>query len=52
MDKDSDDGEHETGDGTASGSGRRSRRRSHIVMPPLVPDSEDGKVVIRPTGDG
>jgi hypothetical protein len=43
---------HETGDRIASGSGHRSRRRSHIVMPPLVPDSEDGKTVIRPTGDG
>jgi hypothetical protein len=52
MDKDNDDDEHETCDGTASGSGRRSRRRSHIIMPPLVPDSEDGKAVIRPTSDG
>jgi hypothetical protein len=43
---------HETGDSTMSGSGRRSRRRSHDVMPPLVLDSEDGKTVIRPTGDG
>jgi hypothetical protein len=42
---------HETSDGTTSGSGHRSRRRSHIVMPPLVLDSEDGKTVI-PTGDG
>jgi hypothetical protein len=43
---------HETGDETGSGFGHRSRRRSHAVMPPLVPDSEDGKTVIRPTGDG
>jgi hypothetical protein len=43
---------HETGDGIASGSGHRSRRRSHVIMPPLVSDSEDGKTVIRPTGDG
>jgi hypothetical protein len=43
---------HETSDETASGSRRRSRRRSHAVMPPLVPDSDDGKTVIRPTGDG
>jgi hypothetical protein len=65
MDMDNDDDEHktendgaevtdghETGDGIASGFGRRSRRRSHAVMPPLVPDSEDGKTVIRPTSDG
>jgi hypothetical protein len=52
MDMDNDDGEHETGDGTASGSRHKSRRRSHIVMPPLVLDSEDGKAVIRSTGDG
>jgi hypothetical protein len=62
MDCDDDDGEHiqeeatdggeATDEGGASGSGRRSRRRSHAVMPPLVPDSEDGKTVIRPTGDG
>jgi hypothetical protein len=44
---------HETGDGTTSGFGCMSRRRrSHVVMCPLVPDSEDGKTVIRPTGDG
>jgi hypothetical protein len=42
---------HETGDSTASGSGHRSRRRSHAVMPPLVSGNEDGKMVIRPTGD-
>jgi hypothetical protein len=42
-------GGHETGDSITLGSGRRSRRRSHAVMPPLVPDSEDGKTVIRPT---
>jgi hypothetical protein len=42
---------HETSDEIASGSRRRSRR-SHAVMPPLVPDSDDGKTVIRPTGDG
>jgi hypothetical protein len=65
MDMDNDDGEqetetdgagmtdiHETADGTAPSSGRRSRRRSHAVMPPLVSDSEDGKAVIRPTSDG
>jgi hypothetical protein len=64
IDMDNDDGEHETkndgaevtdghetGDGTILGYGRRSRRRSHAVMPPLVPDSEDGKTMIRPTGD-
>jgi hypothetical protein len=44
--------EHETGDSTASGSGHRSRRRSHAAMPPLVSDSGDGKTVIRPTSDG
>jgi hypothetical protein len=27
---------HETGDETTSGSGRKSRRRSHTVMPPLL----------------
>jgi hypothetical protein len=43
---------HETDDSTTSGSGRKSRRKSHIVMPPLVPDSEDRKIVIKPTGDG
>jgi hypothetical protein len=43
---------HETGDSTASGSGRRSRRKSNAIMPPLVLDSEDGKIVIKPTGDG
>jgi hypothetical protein len=43
---------HETGDSTVSGSGCRSRRKSHDVMHPLVLDSEDGKTVIRPTGDG
>jgi hypothetical protein len=49
MDMDNDNGEHETendgakttnghetSDGTASGSRRRSRRRSHAIMPPLV----------------
>jgi hypothetical protein len=43
---------HETGDSIALDSGRRSRRRSHNVMPPLVPDSEDGKTVTKPTSDG
>jgi hypothetical protein len=43
---------HETGDSIASGSRRRSRWKSHVVMPPLVLDSEDGKIVIKPTGDG
>jgi hypothetical protein len=65
MDMDNDNGEHETktdeaemtdrhetANGTVPGSGRRFRRRSHAVMPPLVPDSEDGKTVIRPIGDG
>jgi hypothetical protein len=65
MDMDNDNGEHETetdradstdghetGDGTVPCSRRRSRRRSHAVMPPLVSDSEDGKTVIRPTSDG
>jgi hypothetical protein len=64
MDMDNNDGEHETeidrveatdghetGNSTTSGSGRRSRRRSNTVMPPLVLDSEDGKTVIRSTGD-
>jgi hypothetical protein len=41
---------HETCDST--GSERRYRRRSHTVMPPLVPDSDDGKTVIKPTSDG
>jgi hypothetical protein len=63
MDNDDDDHEtandraevtdgHETGDSTASGSGRRCRMRSHAIMPPLVLDSEDGKTVIKSTGDG
>jgi hypothetical protein len=65
MDINNDDGEHKTendgaeatdrhkiGDGTTSGSRCRSWRRSHTVMPPLVPDSEDGKTMIRPTSDG
>jgi hypothetical protein len=43
---------HGTGDSTASGSRHRSRRKSHAIMPPLVPDSEDGKIVIKLTGDG
>jgi hypothetical protein len=43
---------HETGDSTVSSSGRRSRRKNHAVMPPLVLDSEVGKIVIKPTGDG
>jgi hypothetical protein len=43
---------HETGDSTVSGSGHMSRRKSHTVMPPLVLDSKDGKIVIKPTGDG
>jgi hypothetical protein len=43
---------HETGDSTMSGSGRTSRRKSHTIMPPLVLDSEDGKIVIIPIGDG
>jgi hypothetical protein len=42
---------HETGDSTASSSGRRARRKSHTIMPPVVLDSEDGKIVIKPTGD-
>jgi hypothetical protein len=65
MDNDNNDDEHETEtDGvevtdehatdtsTVSGSECRSRRRSHTIMPPLVLDSEDGKIVIKPTGDG
>jgi hypothetical protein len=65
MDMDNDDDEHETenniaevtdghktNDSTALGSGHRSRRRSHTIMPPVVLDSEDGKTVVRPTGDG
>jgi hypothetical protein len=44
--------EHEIHDGITLGSGCRSRGRSHAVKPPLVPDSEDGKTVIRPIGDG
>jgi hypothetical protein len=63
MDNDNDDGEHETKTdeaeatdghkiGDSIGSGRRYRRRSHAVMPPMVLDSEDGKTVIRSTGDG
>jgi hypothetical protein len=65
MDMDNDDDEHETendgaevtdghetGDSIASGSGRRSMRRSHTVMPPLVPNSDDGKTMIRATSDG
>jgi hypothetical protein len=64
MDMDNNDGEHEaetngaemtdgheTGDSTVSGSGRRSRRKTHTVMPPLVLDSTDGKIVIKPIGD-
>jgi hypothetical protein len=43
--------EHKTGDSIASGSGRRARRKSHAVMPTLVLDSEDGQIVIKPTGD-
>jgi hypothetical protein len=43
---------HETDDGIVSGFGHRSRRMSHTVMPPRVPDSEDGKTVIKPIGDG
>ncbi len=43
---------HETGDSIASRSRRRFRRKSHDVMPPLVLNSEDGKIVIKPTGDG
>jgi hypothetical protein len=41
----------ETSDSIASDSGRRSRRRGHALMPPLVPDREDGKTVIKPTDD-
>jgi hypothetical protein len=42
---------HETGDGTPSCSGRGSIRRSHVVMPQLVLDSDDEKTVVIPTGD-
>jgi hypothetical protein len=63
MDNDNEDGEHEAETdgakvtdrhktGESSGSGHRYRRRSHVVMPPLVSDSEDGKTVIKLTGDG
>jgi hypothetical protein len=65
MDNDNDDDEHETetdgaevtdrhetGGLIASSSGHRSRRRSHVVMPPLVLDREDGKTMIKPIGDG
>jgi hypothetical protein len=44
--------EHETGDSTVSGCGHKSRRRSHAIMPPRVPNSEDAKTVIRPISDG
>jgi hypothetical protein len=43
---------HETSDSTTSDSGHMSRRKSHTVMPPLVLDSEDEKIVIKPTSDG
>jgi hypothetical protein len=43
---------HETCDSTVLGSRRRCRRKSYDVMPPLVPTSEDGKIVIKPTSDG
>jgi hypothetical protein len=43
---------HETTDSIASGSGRRSRRKSHVIMPPLVLDSVDEKIVIKATSDG
>jgi hypothetical protein len=42
---------HETGDSTTLGSGRRARRKSHVVMPPLDADSDDGKTEIKPTSD-
>jgi hypothetical protein len=42
---------HETGDSIASGSGHGARRKSHVIMPPLAPNTEDGKIVIKPTGD-
>jgi hypothetical protein len=42
---------HETGDSIASSSGRKARRKSHAVMPLLVSDSEDEKIVIKPTGN-
>jgi hypothetical protein len=42
---------HETGDSTSSSSGHRARRKSHTIMPPLVPDREDGKILIKPTSD-
>jgi hypothetical protein len=42
---------HVTGDSTASGFGRRSRRKSHAIIAPLVSDSEDGKTMIKRTGD-
>jgi hypothetical protein len=42
---------HKTSDSTTLGSKRRARRKNHAVMPPLGLDSEDGKIVIKPTGD-
>jgi hypothetical protein len=42
---------HETGDSTTLESGRRARRKSHAVVPLLVLDSEDRKIVIKPTSD-
>jgi hypothetical protein len=42
---------HQTSDSTASGSRHKARWKSHAVMPPLVPDSEDENILIKPTGD-
>jgi hypothetical protein len=42
---------HETGNSTMVGSRRKARRKSHTIMPPLVLDSNDGKIAIKPTGD-
>jgi hypothetical protein len=42
---------HETGDSIVPGSRCKARRKSHVIMPLLVTDSEDGNIVIKPTGD-
>jgi hypothetical protein len=42
---------HETDDLTVSGFGHRARKKSQAVMPPLVLDSKDEKIVIKLTGD-
>jgi hypothetical protein len=42
---------HKIDESIALGSWCRFRKRSHAVMPPLVPDSEE-ETMIRPTSDG